>query len=221
MACMPLLAIGDDRAWLARIDRMLALRGELDWRGAFAVDALPAENMPSTLLWLVDGDGAPTARLCARARDPAPVRLYFYRQLNIARLRRCLQLGGSGCLAKRASFDVVLRAIGAANAGVFVVEAALLQQVLTGAPLAMEPSQERRAGIAATPWGQLTARQREIVRWAAQGLSNKQIGQRLGISPETVKTHLHHVFDREGISGRIAVLAAYRRATGGRRREDV
>src|SRR3546814_8581527 len=83
----------------------------------------------------------------------------------------------------------------------------------------MEPSQERRAGIAATPWGQLTARQREIVRWAAQGLSNKQIGQRLGISPETVKTHLHHVFDREGISGRIAVLAAYRRATGGRRRE--
>ena len=221
MACMPLLAIGDDRAWLARIDRMLALRGELDWRGAFAIDALSAEKMRSTPLWLVDGDGAATTRMCARARDPAPTRLYFYRQLNIARLRRCAQLGGSGCLAKRAPPDVVLRAISAANAGLFVVEVALLLQVLTGAPPAMEPSEERRAEVAATQWGQLTERQREIVRWAAQGLSNKQIGQRLGISPETVKTHLHHVFDREGISGRIAVLAAYRRVSRGRRRDDV
>lgn len=219
MAGLPLLAIGDDRAWLARIDRMLACRGELDWRGAFAPDALPAEKMQSTRLWLVDGDDAATARLCPS--DLAPARLYFYSQLDIARLRRCVQLGGSGCLAKRAPPDVVLRAIRAVDVGLFVVEVALFPQVMTGAPSAMDPSQERRAEVAATHWGQLTERQREIVRWAAQGLSNKQIGQQLGISPETVKTHLHHVFDREGISGRIAVLAAYRRATGGRRRDDV
>jgi DNA-binding CsgD family transcriptional regulator len=48
----------------------------------------------------------------------------------------------------------------------------------------------------------LTDRQREIVRWAAQGLSNKEIGRRLGISPTTVKTHLQNIFERVGISGR-------------------
>jgi DNA-binding CsgD family transcriptional regulator len=41
-------------------------------------------------------------------------------------------------------------------------------------------------------------------------MSNKQIARRLGISPETVKTHLHHVFEREGISGRVALLATHR-----------
>jgi DNA-binding CsgD family transcriptional regulator len=42
------------------------------------------------------------------------------------------------------------------------------------------------------------------------GMSNKQIGRRLGISPETVKSHLHQVFEREGISGRVALLALHR-----------
>ena len=55
---------------------------------------------------------------------------------------------------------------------------------------------------------QLTQRQREIVQWAAQGLSNKQIARNLGISPETVKTHLHHAFERAGVSGRVALSAA-------------
>ena len=55
----------------------------------------------------------------------------------------------------------------------------------------------------------LTVRQREIVRWAARGMSNKQIARQLGISPETVKTHLHHVFEREGVHGRMALLAAH------------
>ena len=46
------------------------------------------------------------------------------------------------------------------------------------------------------------------MQWAAQGLSNKQIARNLGISPETVKTHLHHAFERVGVSGRVALSAA-------------
>lgn len=52
-----------------------------------------------------------------------------------------------------------------------------------------------------------TERQREILRWVAQGLSNKEIGRRLGISPTTVKTHLHNIFERVGVSGRQRILA--------------
>jgi DNA-binding CsgD family transcriptional regulator len=40
------------------------------------------------------------------------------------------------------------------------------------------------------------------VGWVTQGLSNKEIGRHLGISPTTVKTHLHNIFERVGVSGR-------------------
>jgi DNA-binding CsgD family transcriptional regulator len=69
--------------------------------------------------------------------------------------------------------------------------------------------------------GHLTDRQREIVHWASLGLSNKQIGRRLGISPETVKSHRHQVFEREGISGRVALLALHRPETNARVEESV
>ena len=45
-------------------------------------------------------------------------------------------------------------------------------------------------------------------------MSNKQIARQLGISPETVKTHLHHIFEREGIHGRIALLAHQHNSAG-------
>ena len=48
----------------------------------------------------------------------------------------------------------------------------------------------------------LTERQCEIVSWVAQGMSNKAIGRRLGISPTTVKTHMQNIFERVGVHGR-------------------
>jgi len=48
----------------------------------------------------------------------------------------------------------------------------------------------------------LTERENEIARLAAQGLSNKEIGKRLYISANTVKTHLKSVFEKLGINSR-------------------
>jgi DNA-binding NarL/FixJ family response regulator len=53
--------------------------------------------------------------------------------------------------------------------------------------------------------GILTVRQREIVACVSCGLNNKQIGRKLGISSATVKTHLHNIFERLGISNRTAL----------------
>ncbi|WP_022956208.1 helix-turn-helix transcriptional regulator [Perlucidibaca piscinae] len=44
----------------------------------------------------------------------------------------------------------------------------------------------------------LTAREQQIVEALQNGLDNKSIARLLGISPSTVKTHLHHVFDKLG-----------------------
>jgi DNA-binding CsgD family transcriptional regulator len=53
----------------------------------------------------------------------------------------------------------------------------------------------------------LTARERGILELVAQGQSNKEIGRTLGISPETVKTHLEHVFGKLAVERRAQAIA--------------
>ncbi|MDQ6770542.1 MAG: response regulator transcription factor [Gemmatimonadota bacterium] len=53
----------------------------------------------------------------------------------------------------------------------------------------------------------LTPREREILALLADGLANKQIAARLGISKNTVKTHLELLFDKLGVSSRAEAVA--------------
>ena len=43
--------------------------------------------------------------------------------------------------------------------------------------------------------------------WRAQGLSNPEIGKALNLSEGTIKTHLHHVFGKWGVKGRVQAIA--------------
>lgn len=53
----------------------------------------------------------------------------------------------------------------------------------------------------------LSPTQAKVAGLVAQGLTNKEIAARLGISPETVHTHLNAVFQRTGVNTRAAVVA--------------
>ena len=55
--------------------------------------------------------------------------------------------------------------------------------------------------------GNLTAREHEILVLLADGLANKQIAARLGISTNTVKTHLEILFDKLGVTSRAGAVA--------------
>lgn len=59
----------------------------------------------------------------------------------------------------------------------------------------------------ATGWESLTPTERSVVRLVADGLRNREIADRLFISPRTVETHLTHVFGRLGISSRTELVA--------------
>jgi len=48
----------------------------------------------------------------------------------------------------------------------------------------------------------LTARERDVLAMISQGLSNKRIARSLGISPETVKSHVKHIFLKLTVSTR-------------------
>jgi DNA-binding CsgD family transcriptional regulator len=51
-------------------------------------------------------------------------------------------------------------------------------------------------------WASLTPTEIEVVKLAAQGLSNPQIAEKLFISKHTAKVHISHVFTKLGISSR-------------------
>ena len=65
----------------------------------------------------------------------------------------------------------------------------------------------RDDGVAGQPVASLTNREREILALLADGLGNKQIAARLGISTNTVKTHLELLFEKIGVSSRAEAVA--------------
>jgi len=78
----------------------------------------------------------------------------------------------------------------------------------------LRPLLTRRVARLATPgpdavpglW-RLTERQRQVLRLAAEGLTDAAIGHRLDCSPRTVDKHLEHVYRKLGVSGRTAAIA--------------
>ena len=54
---------------------------------------------------------------------------------------------------------------------------------------------------------QLTAREREVLQLISEGLSAPDIGRRIHLSPTTVKSHLHKLYEKLGVSDRAAAVA--------------
>src|SRR5207302_8843209 len=70
----------------------------------------------------------------------------------------------------------------------------------------------KRTVAAAAAIASLTPRETEIVRLAAQGLRNRELAQRLSITEGTVKIHLHNIYEKLGVDGRLElVLSAQQR----------
>jgi DNA-binding NarL/FixJ family response regulator len=110
-----------------------------------------------------------------------------------ALLTEALDAGVQGFVLKEAPMDDLLRAVQAvANGGTYV------DPVLAGT-------------LAASSVGgnvpQLTQRERDVLRLLADGLSNEEIGKRLFISAETVRTHVRKAMDKLDADTRTQAVA--------------
>ena len=86
---------------------------------------------------------------------------------------------------------------------------ALLDACSGDAPLAARPrgrGERDGADRLDSPYDELTAREAEVVRLVARGMSNKAIASELGISPRTVEGHVNHVFDKLGVDSRTELV---------------
>lgn len=117
-----------------------------------------------------------------------------------------LEAGAAGYLLKDVPGDELVRAVRAVRDGESV-----LHPRVTDAVLRHFRSDERRIGD--DGGGEvLTPRELEVLRVAAQGVSNKQIADALALSPRTVQVHLGNVFRKLEVASRTeAVIQALRR----------
>ena len=112
---------------------------------------------------------------------------------------RALRHGASGCLRLSTSAQDVLSAITAVHAGELWAARKIISRAYQELLAAQEPAIE----TAKEHGAQLSPRQLEIASWMRRGMTNKEIGRRLGISDMTVKTHAHNIFSKLEISGRM------------------
>jgi DNA-binding NarL/FixJ family response regulator len=89
--------------------------------------------------------------------------------------------------------------------------ASAIQQVARGESLwtASQIQRIQRYRETEARWSQLTEREREVLKWMAQGLSNKEIARELGLTVRTVDFHVGNILQKLGVVSRLeAVLWA-------------
>jgi len=110
-----------------------------------------------------------------------------------------------GALSLDASPEELSAAVHALGEGLWIGSPALLQNLLERQPVAMLEDGDPIVDP-------LTAREREVLQLAAEGLANKQIALFLNISEHTVKFHLSSLYAKLGVTSRTeAVRAGARR----------
>lgn len=107
-----------------------------------------------------------------------------------------LEAGAAGYLLKDVHADELVRAIRAVHAGESVLHPAIARKVLNRFTRAHEKALE------AEPVEQLSQREMEVLKLAAQGMTNRQIANELVISERTVQAHLSNVFGKMGVGSR-------------------
>jgi RNA polymerase sigma factor (sigma-70 family) len=137
-----------------------------------------------------------------RSKSPKTKVLIFSGSLEDAFISEALQHGAMGYLPKTSTQNDLIKAIRTTRAGEIWAQRKVLTQVL-------EHMREKLNELQDHPLEQgeqLTEREREIVQWVMQGMTNKEIASRLGISEKTVKTHLHNAFGKLKVSRRFQLL---------------
>jgi DNA-binding NarL/FixJ family response regulator len=160
-----------------------------DGEGALEVIAQERPLIALVDMGLPGLDGAEVARRVPRVSAETSV-IVFTGRSDFAVLTEALDAGARGFVLKEAPLPDLVRAIEMVAQGGVYVDPAL-------ASLLIEPEHSDK----------LTPREREILRLIADGLGNEQIGTRLFISPQTVRTHVGKAMEKLEVHSRTEAVA--------------
>jgi two-component system, NarL family, nitrate/nitrite response regulator NarL len=127
---------------------------------------------------------------------------------------QAMKLGTSGIVLKQTATELLIKSIRKVHAGEIWLDSHTTAEVIRRFVSAdeMPPGPSPAPSSSSSPRERerspLSQREREIVALVAQGFKNKEMAEKMFISEQTVKNHLHNIFDKLGVSDRLE-LALY------------
>jgi DNA-binding NarL/FixJ family response regulator len=151
-------------------------------------------------LALPDGEGV---ELIEEMREANPLfaALVLTASLDKAEHARAVEAGAAGVLHKSADVDEIMDTTRRLAAGETLIPPEELVEMLRLAGQSREEEREARASIE-----QLTRRELEVLKALGEGLSNKEIAERLHMSVDTERTHMMNILNKLGVHSRLQAL---------------
>ncbi len=203
MAPIRVLLVDDHRIVRQGISSLLELESDLTVVGEAASGAraleLIEEKQPDIVLLDVkmpDMDGADVCREI-QARYPNLPVIILTAYSGDEHVLRCIQAGARGYVLKDVDVVELVRTIRVVHSGQSVLDGKVIAAVMTELK---RPAAARHRGL------EFSQREIDIIRLVSQGLSNKEIADRLFLSTSAVKYHLRNIMDKLGVSTRAAVI---------------
>ncbi len=166
--------------------------------------ALAERHQPNVALLDIEMpkmDGIEAAR-AIRTASPRTAILAVSAYDDEAYIVGALEAGAAGYVLKNAPSATLLETVRAAAAGESVLSPDIQRRVI-GILAGRDRGEE--------PAAQLSERELEVLRLAAQGLANKEIATNLGLSPRTVQSHIRNILNKLAVASRVeAVVLAIR-----------
>jgi DNA-binding NarL/FixJ family response regulator len=151
-------------------------------------------------LSLPDGEGVELIE-GLREANPLFAALVLTASLDRAEHARAIEAGAAGVLHKSADLDEILDATRRLAAGETLISPEELVEMLRLAGQDREEEREARARIE-----QLTPREMQVLKALGEGLSNKEIAERLHMSVDTERTHMMNILNKLGVHSRLQAL---------------
>lgn len=121
---------------------------------------------------------------------------------------QAMKLGCSGIVLKQTSPDLIVKSIRKVYGGEIWLDSHTTAAVMRQFASSVEGGGTGTGTGKTRERSPLSQREREIVQLVAQGFKNKEMAEKMFISEQTVKNHLHNIFDKLGVSDRLE-LALY------------
>lgn len=168
---------------------------------------LATEHKPDIVLLDVDMPDLDVESVTRRVRKHLPNTrvLLLARYEEDSRIVAAMQAGAFGYILKDTDCTDFLRIIRATMRGEHILSPVMPERIVRAVPGAVRHTHEDNNLLLSS----LTDREREILACAAAGRSNKEIADQLCVSVDTVKTHLHHIYQKLFVDGRVEAILTY------------
>jgi DNA-binding NarL/FixJ family response regulator len=151
-------------------------------------------------LSLPDGEGTDLIKDLREANEDFAA-LLLTASLDRTEHARAVEAGAAGVVHKSADVDEILDATRRISEGETLLSPEELVEMLRIASQDREEEREARANIE-----QLTRREREVLQALSEGLTNKEIAERLHMSVDTERTHMMNILSKLGVHSRLQAL---------------